>query len=52
MNLTRADLHTLNLVKKDSIFDMSALVTANFRGNSPDNLEETSDSSIPRCIIQ
>ncbi len=39
MNLTRADLHTLNLVKKDSIFDMSALVTANFRGNSPDNLE-------------
>ncbi|MCU0457600.1 MAG: translocation/assembly module TamB [Bacteroidales bacterium] len=39
MNLTRADLHTLNLVKKDSIFNVSALVTANFRGNSTDNLE-------------
>jgi hypothetical protein len=39
MNLARADLHTLNLVKKDSIFRVSALLTANFRGNSTDNLE-------------
>lgn len=39
MNLARADLHTLNLVKKDSIFNVSALVTANFKGNSTDNLE-------------
>jgi len=39
MNLAGADLHTLNLVKKDSIFRATALVTANFSGNSPDNLE-------------
>jgi hypothetical protein len=39
MNLARADLHTLNLVKKDSIFNVSALVTANFRGNSTENME-------------
>ena len=39
MNLAHADLHTLNLVKKDSVFKVSALVTANFRGNRIDNLE-------------
>ena len=39
MNLARADLHALNLSEKDSIFRASALVTANFRGNSTDNLE-------------
>lgn len=39
MNLAHADLHTLNLVKKDSVFKASALVTANFRGNRIDNLE-------------
>ena len=39
MNLAYADLHTLNLVKKDSVFRASALVTANFRGNRADNME-------------
>jgi len=39
MNLADADLHTLNLVKKDSVFRATALVTANFRGNSTENLE-------------
>jgi hypothetical protein len=39
MNLAYADLHALNLVKKDSVFRASALVTANFRGNRTDNLE-------------
>ncbi len=39
MNLAHADLHTLNLIKKDSVFRASALVTANFRGNRFDNLE-------------
>jgi hypothetical protein len=39
MNLAHADLHTLKLIKKDSVFRASALVTANFRGNRIDNLE-------------
>ncbi len=39
MNLTRADLNALNLVDRDSVFRASALVTANFRGNSTENLE-------------
>jgi hypothetical protein len=39
MNLAHADLHTLKLIKKDSVFRVSALVTANFRGNRIDNLE-------------
>lgn len=39
MNLAHADLVTLNLIKKDSVFRASALVTANFRGNRTDNLE-------------
>ena len=39
MNLASADLHTLNLVTKDSIFRATALLTANFRGNSMENLE-------------
>ncbi|MRR19965.1 hypothetical protein EG827_07200 [bacterium] len=39
MNLAHADLHKLNLVRKDSVFTASALLTASFRGNSADNLE-------------
>ena len=39
MNLAGADLHTLNLVTKDSVFRATALVTANFTGNSTENLE-------------
>ncbi|NLE35640.1 MAG: hypothetical protein GX622_11100, partial [Bacteroidales bacterium] len=39
LNLAQADLSILNLIDKDSIFKASALVTANFRGNSTDNLE-------------
>ena len=39
LNLASADLHTLNLVRKDSVFRATALVTANFRGNTTDNLE-------------
>lgn len=39
MNLAHADLFTLNLIKKDSVFRASALVTANFSGNRTDNLE-------------
>jgi hypothetical protein len=39
MNLAHADLHTLKLIKKDSVFSASALITANFRGNRIDNLE-------------
>ncbi|HNT92288.1 MAG TPA: translocation/assembly module TamB domain-containing protein [Bacteroidales bacterium] len=39
LNLAHADLKTLNLIEKDSIFRASALVTANFRGNRTDNLE-------------
>jgi len=39
LNLANADLHTLNLIKKDSVFRATALVTANFRGNTTENLE-------------
>ncbi|MCK7540543.1 MAG: hypothetical protein MZV63_61455 [Marinilabiliales bacterium] len=39
MNLAHADLHKLNLIKEDSIFTASALVTASFKGNGADNLE-------------
>lgn len=39
MNLANADLYTLNLVKKDTVFRATALVTANFTGNSTDNLK-------------
>ena len=39
MNLANADLHALNLIEKDSVFRATALVTANFRGNSTENLE-------------
>ena len=39
MNLAHADLHKLNLIKEDSVFTASALVTASFKGNGADNLE-------------
>jgi hypothetical protein len=39
LNLAHADLHALNLVKNDTIFEASALLTANFKGNRSDNLE-------------
>ncbi|MDZ7636592.1 MAG: hypothetical protein U5L72_20115 [Bacteroidales bacterium] len=39
LNLAHADLHKLNLIKGDSIFTASALVTASFKGNSADNIE-------------
>lgn len=37
MNLAHADLHRLNLIKGDSIFTVSALLTASFKGNKTDN---------------
>jgi hypothetical protein len=39
MNLAHADLPSLNLIKGDSIFTASALLTASFKGNRIDNLE-------------
>jgi TamB, inner membrane protein subunit of TAM complex len=39
LNLAHADLHRLNLIKGDSIFTVSALLTASFKGNNTDNLE-------------
>jgi len=39
LNLAHADLHALNLVRSDSVFLASALLTANFKGNRTDNLE-------------
>ncbi len=39
MNVSHADLHRLNLIRSDSIFDASALLTASFKGNRADNLE-------------
>lgn len=39
MNLAHADLHRLNLIKGDSIFRATALLTASFRGSTSDNLE-------------
>lgn len=39
MNLAHADLHELNLVSSDSLFNVSALMTATFRGNNIDNLD-------------
>ena len=38
MNLTRADLHRLNLVRSDTLFNASALLTASFSGNRSDNI--------------
>jgi hypothetical protein len=38
MNLTRADLHRLNLIRSDTLFNASALLTASFRGNKTDNI--------------
>jgi len=39
MNIAHADLHMLNLIKGDSIFKATALITASFKGNRLDNLE-------------
>ena len=39
MNIAHADLHRLNLIKGDSIFKATALITASFKGNRLDNLE-------------
>lgn len=39
LNLAHADLHNLNLTKKDSIFEASAILTASFKGNNIDNLD-------------
>lgn len=38
LNLAEADLHRINLVKDDSLFRASALITASFSGNRVDNL--------------
>lgn len=39
LNLSHADLHKLNIDKKDSTSSLSMLLTSNFRGNSIDNLD-------------
>jgi hypothetical protein len=39
MNLANAELHRLNLVDKDTLFRVSALLTATFKGNNLDNLD-------------
>ncbi len=38
MNLSRADLHRLNLISSDTLFKASALLTASFRGSKADNI--------------
>lgn len=38
MNLSSADLYRLNLIRSDTIFNVSALLTASFRGNRTDNI--------------
>lgn len=38
LNLTNADLHRINLIKNDTLFKASALITASFSGNRIDNL--------------
>lgn len=39
MNIAHADLTRLNLIKGDSIFNATALLTASFKGNRIDNIE-------------
>ncbi len=39
LNLALADLYALNLIRSDSVFKASALLTANFKGNRADNIE-------------
>ena len=39
LNLAKAKLHRLNLYEKDTAFNVSALMTATFRGNNIDNLD-------------
>ena len=38
LNLSRADLQRLNLIRSDTLFNASALLTASFRGNRTDNV--------------
>ncbi len=38
LNLSRADLHRMNLISSDTLFNASALLTASFRGNRTDNI--------------
>lgn len=39
LNLADANLYSLNLIKSDSLFRASALLTASFKGNNIDNLD-------------
>ncbi len=39
MNIAHADLVKLNLIKGDSVFNATALLTASFKGNRIDNIE-------------
>ncbi|MBE0678864.1 MAG: hypothetical protein IH592_08875, partial [Bacteroidales bacterium] len=39
MNIAHADLVRLNLIRGDSIFNATALLTASFKGNRADNIE-------------
>ena len=39
MNLAHADLYSLNLLRSDSLFNASALLTASFTGNRIDNMD-------------
>ncbi len=39
MNLAHADLPKLNIIKSDSLFDVSALITASFKGSRFDNMD-------------
>ncbi len=39
MNIADADLPRLNIIRSDSIFRASALITASFKGNKIDNIE-------------
>lgn len=39
LNLSNADLHDLNIDKKDSTATLSMLLTSNFKGNNIDNLD-------------
>ena len=39
MNVAHADLPKLNIIKNDTVFDVSALLTASFKGNRFDNMD-------------
>jgi hypothetical protein len=42
-NLSKSDLHKLNIIKKDSVFELSFLMNAKFSGNNINNLEGNID---------